>query len=77
MTLFMISGMMIFTAIVFLLRCLNAFSHELKRSKGAHSERPLLITREVFKQNARRVIQMQRQHAGDNGRAHKRRGLAI
>ena len=77
MALFMISGMMVFAAIVFLLRCLNAFSHELTRSKAARAERPLLITREVFKQNARRVIQMQRRHAGDNGRAHKRRGLAM
>ena len=75
MTLFMISGVIGFVAIIFLLRCLNAFSGELKRSKAMAAEvamKPMFVSKAVFKQNARRVLQMQRRRDGAHSKIRRR-----
>lgn len=79
MALFMISGMIVFVAIVFLLWCLQKFSDELKRSKAIQAAVhpiPVSIAKTVFKQNARRVIQMQNRHIAAGVRPSRKRHLS-
>ena len=59
MTFFMISGMICFLAIIFLVWCFRGFSQDLKQGKTIGLlVRPVTTQRAVLKQNIQRVVRM-------------------
>ena len=69
MTFFMISGLVGFLVVVFLLWCFRGFSHDLKQGQTIGLlVRPVATQRAVLKQNIQRVVRMSVRKQGISSR---------